>query len=45
MSGTTSGIIRRDGNFLEAASENVMFGGADPQIPGLVPADIEIRAT
>lgn len=30
-------------NFLEAASENVMLGGADPQIPGLVPADIEIR--
>lgn len=30
-------------NFLEAASENVMFGGSDPRIPGLVPADIEIR--
>ena len=30
-------------NFLEAASENVMFGGADPAIPDLVPADIEIR--
>jgi hypothetical protein len=30
-------------NFLEAAGENVMFGGADPLIPGLVPADIEIR--
>jgi hypothetical protein len=30
-------------NFLEAASENVMFGGNDPRIPGLVPADIEIR--
>jgi hypothetical protein len=30
-------------NFLEAASENVMFGGADPRISGLVPADIEIR--
>ena len=30
-------------NFLEAASENIMFGGADPRIPGLVPEDIEIR--
>jgi hypothetical protein len=30
-------------NFLEAASENIMFGGSDPAIDGLVPADIEIR--
>jgi hypothetical protein len=30
-------------NYLEAAGENVMFGGADPAIPNLVPADIEIR--
>lgn len=30
-------------NYLEAAGENVMFGGADPSIPNLVPADIEIR--
>jgi len=30
-------------NYLEAAGENVMFGGADPTIPLLVPADIEIR--
>jgi hypothetical protein len=30
-------------NYLEAAGENVMFGGADPSIAGLVPADIEIR--
>jgi parallel beta helix pectate lyase-like protein len=29
-------------NYLEAAGENVMFGGADPAIPGLVPADILI---
>ncbi|MGE3275489.1 MAG: hypothetical protein AB7O67_10275 [Vicinamibacterales bacterium] len=27
-------------NYLEAAGENVMFGGADPAIQGLVPADI-----
>jgi len=30
-------------NFLEGAAENIMFGGADPKIPGLVPSDIEIR--
>ena len=30
-------------NFLEGAGENVMFGGADPAIPNLIPTDIEIR--
>ena len=30
-------------NYLEATGENLMFGGADPKIFGLVPADIEIR--
>lgn len=30
-------------NFLEAASENIMFGGSDPSIAQLVPADIEVR--
>lgn len=30
-------------NYLEAAGENLMFGGADPLIARLVPADIEIR--
>lgn len=30
-------------NYLEAAGENVMFGGADPAIPGGLPRDIEIR--
>jgi len=30
-------------NYLEAAGENVLFGGADPSIPDLVPSDIEIR--
>jgi hypothetical protein len=30
-------------NFLEGAGENVLFGGADPKIRGLVPSDIEIR--
>jgi hypothetical protein len=31
-------------NYLEAAGENVMFGGADPAIHDLVPSDIEIHA-
>jgi regulation of enolase protein 1 (concanavalin A-like superfamily) len=30
-------------NHLEAAGENVMFGGDDPKIANLVPSDIEIR--
>jgi hypothetical protein len=30
-------------NYLEASTENIMFGGADPKIPDLVPSDIEIR--
>ena len=30
-------------NYLEAAGENVLFGGTDPSIQGLVPSDIEIR--
>ena len=30
-------------NELEAAGENIMFGGAVPTIPHLIPSDIEIR--
>jgi len=30
-------------NYLEGAGENVIFGGGDPSISGLVPSDIEIR--
>lgn len=30
-------------NHLEGSGENIMFGGADPSIPNLVPSDIEIR--
>lgn len=37
------GPFRITGNFLEAAGENVMFGGADPVVTNLVPSDIEIR--
>src|SRR5437016_152210 len=29
--------------YLEASGENIMFGGWDPSIPGLIPSDIEIR--
>jgi hypothetical protein len=32
-----------ENNYLEAAGENVMFGGADPAIDGLVPSDITFR--
>lgn len=32
-----------ENNYLEAAGENVMFGGADPAIPNLVPSDIVFR--
>jgi hypothetical protein len=30
-------------NYLEGAGENIMFGGADPTIPDVVPSDIEVR--
>jgi hypothetical protein len=36
------GPFRIANNYLEAAGENVMFGGADPRIANLVPSDIEI---
>jgi hypothetical protein len=32
-----------ENNYLEAAGENVMFGGADPAIRDLVPSDITVR--
>jgi hypothetical protein len=32
-----------ENNYLEAAGENIMFGGADPAVPNLVPSDITIR--
>ncbi|HJZ74990.1 MAG TPA: hypothetical protein VKE51_24815 [Vicinamibacterales bacterium] len=38
-----SGPFKIVNNFLEAASENVMFGGSDPSIPDLVSHDIEVR--
>jgi hypothetical protein len=32
-----------ENNYLEAAGENILFGGADPYIPNLVPSDIVVR--
>lgn len=37
------GPYRIINNYLEAAGENVMFGGADPAIPDLIPSNIKIR--
>jgi len=37
------GPLKIVNNYLEAAGENFMSGGADPAITNLVPADIEIR--
>jgi hypothetical protein len=30
-------------NYVEGSAENILFGGADPTIPNLIPSDIEIR--
>jgi uncharacterized protein (TIGR03437 family) len=30
-------------NYLEGSGENILFGGADPKVPNLIPSDIEIR--
>jgi len=30
-------------NYLEGSGENLLFGGADPSIPNLIPSDMEIR--
>jgi PKD repeat protein len=37
------GPFKITNNYLEAAGENVMFGGADPRVPDLIPSDIEFR--
>jgi hypothetical protein len=37
------GPYRIENNYLEAAGENVMFGGADPSIANLTPSDIVVR--
>ena len=38
-----SGPILIENNTLEAASENIAFGGTPPKVPGVVPSDITIR--
>jgi hypothetical protein len=38
-----SGPYVIENNFLEASGVNLLFGGADPSIPDLVPSDITIR--
>jgi hypothetical protein len=38
----TTGPLQIRNNYIEAAGENVMFGGADSREAALVPADIEI---
>jgi hypothetical protein len=38
-----SGPYLIENNYLEASGENIMFGGAVPKIPNLVPSDITIR--
>ena len=30
-------------NYIEGGAQNIMFGGADPAVPNLVPSDIDIR--
>jgi hypothetical protein len=32
-----------ENNYIEAAGENILFGGSDPNIPNLVPSNIAIR--
>ena len=41
--GNWPGPFKIVNNTLIGAGENIMFGGSDPKIPGLVPSDIEIR--
>jgi hypothetical protein len=40
---TGPGPFKIVNNYLEGSGENILFGGADPKIAGLVPSDIEIR--
>jgi hypothetical protein len=37
------GPLAIENNYLEGAGENIMFGGADPNVSGVVPSDITIR--
>lgn len=37
------GPFRILNNYIEGGAQNIMFGGADPSVPNLVPSNIEIR--
>jgi hypothetical protein len=37
------GPFKIENNYLEGSGENVLFGGADPSVEGLVPSDITFR--
>jgi len=37
------GPYKIENNYLAGAGENVMFGGGDPRLTGVLPSDIEIR--
>ena len=37
------GPVLIENNYIEAAGENILFGGSDPHIPGLVTSDIVVR--
>jgi len=37
-----TGPFRIINNYLEASGENILFGGAAPSVPNLVPSDIEV---
>ena len=39
----TTGPLKIVDDYIEAASENVLFGGADSKAPSLVPSDIDIE--
>src|SRR5262245_51098626 len=41
---TVPGPFVIENNYLEAAGENILFGGADPFVQDLVPTDITIRS-
>lgn len=39
----SGGPLKIYNNYIEAATENILIGGSDPEISGNVPSDIEIR--
>lgn len=41
--GNSFGPLKIVNNYVESSGENIMFGGYDPSITNLIPADVEIR--